>query len=419
MMRAMRCAFPLLFALAPAIAIAEPITRAAAVNEALGRSVELRAARARVGVSEADVVRAARLLRVNPVVEGEYGDDLAFGHHGEYRAGVSLSQEIELAGQRGLRRAAAGARLDEAHARVRDLELRVARDAADAWLAMWRADKLRALAAQTVELDAGLARVAASRRAVGDISEVEQNVVDLDVMRAQADALAADVESRRARAQLARLIGRPGGELSAVEESLPPALADTPPANGGERRADLAAARRAEDAAAVDVRLRGRELAPSPTVSFGYGRERLFVEGAGLTLAHEANLLVGRLSLPLPLWDRQQAEVRAAAAALDGARADREGVERQIAAELEIARAAVDGTQRALALYRAALPRADRNLELLGRAYQAGQIALPELLAARDRALAVRRESVEAQASYARAYHDLMRASGRLPTEQP
>ncbi|HZS41471.1 MAG TPA: TolC family protein [Polyangia bacterium] len=416
-----------LLALWPGLSLGEPLTRGEAVNRALARNPELAAARARIGASEAEVVGAARLLRANPTVEGEYGDDRAFGDHGEYRAGVALSQELELGGQRGLRRAAAGARLDEARARVRAFELGVARDAADAWLALWRAERMRALAAQTVELDAGLARIAEARFAAGDISEVERNVVALDVARAQADAQAAEGEHRRAQAQLARIIASDAGDalegagdaLEAAGEPPAPIAVEAPAKFVG---AGVRAAERAHEAARGELRLQRRELVPSPTVTFGWQREQLFVESTApppLRLAHQADVLVGRLSLPLPIWDRRQAEVRAAQAAVDETRAERSAAELSQRADVAMARASLDGARKSAELYRAALPRAERNLELLGRAYQAGQISLAELIAAKDRALAVRRETVETQVAYARAYHELMRATGRLPTEQP
>jgi cobalt-zinc-cadmium efflux system outer membrane protein len=402
------------------------LSRDDAVNEALLHNPELATARARLGLVEADVLKARRLVVSNPRLQADYGSDRLLDNEGELRASVTLSQEVEIAGQRGLRRQWAGLRKDEAEMRLRDLELAVARDAADAWYAAWRTERLRGLARSTLEVSRALDRGAASRFAAGDISLVERNIVALDVARAEAAVAVAEADAVRARAELGRLLGRPGpasvtiaaepgGLLTAavVEQLLDGAL---------DRRADLQAASLAEHAAAAELRLRHRERVPNPTFSLAYNQELFFVSGrvtgipAPVRLDHTSNILLVRLALSLPLWDRQQAEIRAARATRSTAEAALRATEQRARAELESARAAVVAAERALAIYQEALPRAEQNLAELEGAYGAGQVGLVELLAAKDRAFLTQREYIEARANHGRAIHELLRAAGLLPT---
>lgn len=422
-----RCTFSLLLLL-PAAALGQPaaLTRDDAVAEALAHNPELVTARARLGLAEADVLKARRILISNPRVQADYGSDRLLDNEGELRASVTLSQEVEIAGQRGLRRQWAGLRKDEVEARLRDLELAVARDAADAWYALWRTERLQGLARSTLEVSRALDRGAASRFAVGDISLLERNVVALDVARAEAAVAMAEADVVRARAELGRLLGRPiAAAITIAEEpgSLLDATAVEQLLEGAlDRRADLQASSLAEHAAAAELRLRHRERVPNPTFSLAYNQELFFVSGrvagipAPVRLDHTSNILLVRLSLSLPVWDRQQAEIRAARATRSTAEAALRAAEQRARAEIEGARAAVAAAERALAIYQKALPRAEENLTGVQRAYGVGQVGLVELLAAKDRAFLTQREYIEARTNHGRAIQELLRAVGLLPT---
>src|SRR5436190_315669 len=78
----------------------------------------------------------------------------------------------------------------------------VARDAAEGWGGLWRAERLRELAAATAELAKALDRAAERRFRAGDVAEMERNLVAMEVARAQAAAAVADGEWARARVEL-------------------------------------------------------------------------------------------------------------------------------------------------------------------------------------------------------------------------
>jgi cobalt-zinc-cadmium efflux system outer membrane protein len=166
------------------------------------------------------------------------------------------------------------------------------------------------------------------------------------------------------------------------------------------------------------VRLRARERIPNPTLRLGYERERthLSVPGAGTAQDSDTRLLAS-VSIPLPLWYQGQGELRAARAERQATKVEREAAERQAETEVAAAFAAVRQSQRALEAMTAVLPRVERNLELIRRAFEAGQVDLFSLLNARDRALQTRQEFVEARVEYGRALDALMRATGQLPLE--
>jgi cobalt-zinc-cadmium efflux system outer membrane protein len=210
----------------------------------------------------------------------------------------------------------------------------------------------------------------------------------------------------------------PGGRAapSPVEPANRPELRASVPSPLVSERPDLEAARAEEGAAKAEVELLQRERFPDLTVGLGYERERMTESHGATTDLHTANLLVARLSVPLPLWNRNQGELAEARARRAAREAERVAREREVEADAEAAKGTLEAARAAQAALAAALPSVERNLELVRRAYEAGELGLDALLLARDRAFAARAEAVDAAAELARARTALFRADGRLPT---
>jgi cobalt-zinc-cadmium efflux system outer membrane protein len=436
------------------------------VAEAVERSPEVAAARGEEagagGVRSAD----GRWLQSNPTLEAEAASDALTGDQGEQRVGVALSQTLEVAGQRGLRVERAEAALKAARARRRAAVLEAAAEAVGAAVELDRREARARLAEEALVLARALEEATARRFAAGDVPELERNGAALERARAEARAALARADVVTARAALNRRLGRPAtapltvavladvssGDPAAREartgtEDAPGARAEREARDGPEprdapgapseqaedaslmraaratlpasllpERPDLQAARAEEAAAKAEVDLLRRERFPDPTLGLGYERERRSEEHGAFTDVHTDHLLVARLSLPLPLWDRNQRELAQARARRSAREAERVARERQVEAESAVARGAFEAALAANTALEAALPAVERNLELVQRAYEAGQLDLNDLLLARDRAFAARAEAVDAAAALARARTALLRAEGRMPT---
>lgn len=400
----------LLVATAPAVE-PEVWTLERVVSEALAKSPEVAAARAEETGAEGELAADGRWLRENPQVEVEYGTDALMHDAGERRLSVALSQTLEVAGQRGLRVERAEAALEAARARRRAVELSVARAAADAAAELARLEAHEKLAEEALAAARLLEEASGRRFAAGEAPEVERNTAALERARAEARVALARSGTVSARAALNRLLGRaPPAPLS---------LGLAPVALPSELRGDqpeLAAARAEAEAARAEVALLRRERIPDPTLSLGYERETWPEEHATGPDLHSAPMLVARLSVPLPLWDRNQGELAAARARRAAREAEREARRREVEAERVSALEAYKAASAAEAALTAVLPGVERNLSLIQRAYEAGELGLDALLLARDRAYAARGEAIESAAAHSRARAALLRAFGHLPT---
>ncbi|MDY7227132.1 TolC family protein [Hyalangium rubrum] len=409
-MLAVSTVLTLLLSTAP-VAEAEAWSLERVVSESLAKSPEVASARAQETGAEGELEADGRWLRQNPELEVEYGTDAPAQNLGERRLSVALSQTLEVAGQRGLRVERAEAALAAARAQRRAVELRVARAAADAAAEWVRFEAHARLAEEALAVARALEEASERRFTAGDAPEVERNAAALERARAEARAVLARSQAVSARAMLNRLLGR--AAPSALSLRLTPLA--VPSELRGEQP-ELVAAQSAAEAARVEVELLRRERIPDPTVSLGYERETRPEEHATGPDLHTAPMVVARLSVPLPLWNRNQGELAAARARRAAREAEREAQARQVEAERVSALEAYKAASAAEAALTAVLPGVERNLVLVQRAYEAGQLGLDAFLLARDRAYAARGEAIDASAAHARARSALLEAFGHLPT---
>jgi cobalt-zinc-cadmium efflux system outer membrane protein len=183
----------------------------------------------------------------------------------------------------------------------------------------------------------------------------------------------------------------------------PPSAEETLVARALTARPDLAAAR--EERARLEteadlVHRRGR--VPNPTFEGFYRQE-----------VGDERIAGARISVPLPLWNRQQgaeAELRAQALAA-AAEADR--LLREIPRQVHLAVVRRATAAAAWERYqRQALPAAGTVRELLDRAFGTGYLGLPEVLVQQDRLVQVRSAAIGAWLDLREAEADLIEAVG-------
>jgi cobalt-zinc-cadmium efflux system outer membrane protein len=281
----------------------------------------------------------------------------------------------------------------------------------------------RQLAHDVADRYAQTIKISQARFKAGDISEAELRKIELEGLRYQNDVIQADMELDVARGKLAALLGLAGaGDLPAslaepVDAAARPTF-DLPrlTARALERRPDLRAAGAAKVQAQAQVASAERDALPDITVGAAYTHSDFTVSG------DNPNTLGLTLSLPLPLFDRNQANI--GRAHLDERRADNDGERLRIAVARDVAEAVRKGMRAAtlLAVFEhpaggevpgmptgtgdkgGMLSRAETALRVAEKSYRAGAISLIELLEAQ-------RTYLDTEATYLRAMHDFRQAT--------
>lgn len=395
---------PSLLAGPPAAAVPPPAARIS-LDEALRLAAQLhpdiRSAEADRRAAEGRLLEARR-YPFNPEIGVEAGPSRS-PERSTSEAEVSLRQTLELGGKRSKRSAAATARLEasislSSWTRLTVL-VRVRRAYGLAILA-----RHRLVSAREVETIASELKAAADERLrFGAGTLLELNVATAVAGRARAERLATELALTDAHAALAAAVGDPGKiELEPLGERLL-RLAALP---GDETvfveralaaRPDLASARRDVETSEAEVRV--ADAAAVPDVTLGVTQRRDGLEDARSTIFG--------VSLPIPLFNRDQGPRVVARARLDRSRAVEDALAQSVTRDAraahrryQLTREAVDGFDRDV------VERLGENLSLALQSFQAGKIGLldfnsvrRELVDTRLALLAAERELVEAQAA--------------------
>jgi cobalt-zinc-cadmium efflux system outer membrane protein len=380
----------------------EPMTLEAALALARERAPRVVAAKARVAEAQARLKGATPLFRENPVVGWSQGPRSSPGGDTQDRE-LALSQALDWPHARSARVDSARAEVEREAATSQDTLRQTLRDVAAAYLDAARADaRLRqAEAEQTIAAE--LAQIARRRHAAGDVAALDVNVSEGALARAKAQMREGQAVQADALAALRSQLGLPAGEavivagLGPVEQ---PAI-DVPSAV--DQRPDVRALVHAVAQADSDLRL-GRALA-WPQL--------------GLTVRHEREqmdtILMGGLTVTLPVFDRGQAvraEAEARAARLRG---ELEALRRRAAVEADAALTAYEHRRAAAQELKAnALPLLEDNEHLARRSYEEGEIGLGDVLLIRRETIETRRTLLDQQHAAALARIDVLFATGAL-----
>jgi cobalt-zinc-cadmium efflux system outer membrane protein len=389
----------------------ESLTLAKALALALAKSPELAASAAERSAREAHARQAGLLpnpeLRAEMENVGGSGDRQGFE---ETETTVGLSQLLETAGKRGKRRHVA--RLDAELAGF-DHESR----------------KLAVLSATTK----AFVRALAARQRLRLATELEQLANDgVDAMRAQVAAGAAPaVEVARARVTLGKstvVLRRAEHDLRAAETALAATW-------GGDRLApfelegELTPARSLPGADAIDV---GSAEGPD-VVRWGTELEErraavameeaaripdVTVGAAGRHFSDNGdNALVFDLSVPLPIFNRNQGAIAEARHRLDKARAEREAAAASIRAAIAATRAELTAAhEQAMRLRDEVIPEAQRAFEGARAAYRQGAFRSVDVLDAQRTLFELRADYVTALETFHVQAAELDRLTGRFPS---
>jgi cobalt-zinc-cadmium efflux system outer membrane protein len=356
-------------------------------------------------------LRQARTYRYNPEVELEAPGSVSAGGVGTYEAAVY--QELEWAGQWGLRKRAAELGLDRAESSVRNAARATLAEVSAAFYGALAAGRRLAVGEEVLALNRQLLDAVRTQVREGEISAMEANLAEIEVGRARARVLAARREQTTALLEVKRLVGlAPDRAVRLVEEipDLPdPATLeqDSLVRLALSRRPDLAARTTAVEQYETLGRLARREAVPNLRV--GAYADRDGVDG-------EPRFGVG-VGLSLPFWNRNQGLVARREAQTRQATYARQATELRIHTEVADAYRSYLAASEEAEVYRSdVLNPARENQRLLETAYRAGKIDLPALLLLRNQLLEAELGYWDAWLAQRRAFVELEAATAFLDT---
>ncbi|PYY91991.1 TolC family protein [Pseudomonas sp. TKO26] len=395
----------LVLAAAPlSVAQASVLSLDSALAKAMANNPELAAARWEIDIAQGARQQAG--LLPNPVLSVDAEDT----RRDSRTTSVKLSQALELGGKRGARVevASRGQELAALELERRGNQLRA--DVLQAYYAALQAQERTQLAGRSLALAERGVNVAQGRVNAGKASPVEATRAQVQLAEVRLELSRGQMEQDIAYQQLARITGSAATDFSAVQQ--PSRALTTLPASAQllSRLPETAELRLAEQEIVQREASLGLEKAqriPDLDVSIGSQYD---------ASARERVNLLG-LSMPLPLFNRNQGNLLSAARRADQARDLRNATElrlrsetRQALEQWSTARGEVQAFNQTI------LPAAQRAVDSATRGFEMGKFSFLEvldaqrtLIGARSQYLAAVAQTTDAWVRIERIYGDLSR----------
>lgn len=326
-------------------------------------------------------LRQARVYRFNPQLGLNAPGSASDRALGEYEA--TLDQQIEWAGQRGLRIDAAKIGVTRAGFIVQDAARLTLSAATQAFYTALAARERLRLAEQLLVLNERLLQVVRIQALEGEISRMEANLADIEAGRSRARVLSTQREAQAMELELKRLVGlipEQAIRLNAPDWTIDTGAlqVDSLVVEALERRPDLAARTAAEEQASTLTRLARREAIPDLTLGGLVRRET----------EHSEPRFGIRAALPLPFWNRNQGLIAQREALARQAGLERAAAELDIRAEVVRVYQEYTSARREVEVYEeSVLLPARENQQLLEAAFAAGKVGMPTLILLRNQLL--------------------------------
>lgn len=313
---------------------------------------------------------------------------------------ASLSQRLEVAGQRSHRVARARAEVSaaekDADAVLRALDVAVASAVIQAVAGNHRL----AIAEENLKLSQELGEIATRRFEMGAATPLDVNGARIRVAEANRTVQRVRAEHDAALGRLVPLVGATAGTTLEIEGDLPhpgePVRFDLDLAL--RNRPEVLAARTRVEAAEAAARLASAQAVPDIRI------------GARYVLEEGSSVVLGTIAIPLPLFQRNQGERERSRAAVARAQAEERATRAEVIADVRQAALELERARRTLALYDESVLRSQaENVVLLRRMFEAGKVSPAEVIL-------LQREVLDGRLGYVDARAELATSDARLRT---
>ncbi len=388
------------------------------ISQASQQNRDLMAARQNIAIIRGRLIQSG--LRPNPTIDTEYTTDKLGTGEGEYGLSAAYIQPIEMGGKRAKRRRAVQLEFEQAEKELAFQERQLAADIQTQYAEALAATEVLRATEQLLALNNQTLKATQVRFDEGDAPRLDVNLVRVEVNRLRAQQLQADNRVRAALLQLRTLAGLGLDEPLKLRGDLAPSpVIDSLTLEGlqtaaMQSRLDLQAARKAEEAAEARIDLAEAEAVPDINIFGRYQQDKsIFSQAAiGRLLDVDKKVAFG-VSIPLPLFNRNQGAIAETTAARAQARHRREFLEQLVKRDVALAFSRLQTARESIKLYETEiLPRSQDNLGIIRAAYELGDQQLLDVVAEQRRLIEAEQQYIDALKEYHLALVELERSVG-------
>ena len=383
-----------------AVSSSQTLTMDQALETAFANNPDLAAAKWEIGIAQGDRQQAG--LIPNPELSWEAEDT----RRNSRTTTVMINQPIELGGKRGARIDVASRAQDAAGIELERKRNVLRADVIQAFYSSSTAQQRLLLSRQSLALAERGVRVAQGRINSGKSSPVEGTRAEVQLSEVRLELRRAERDEANAYQQLARIMGAPLPAFASVGESgrsMPTVPEPSLLLNRIGETAELRLAKLQIDQREASLGLEKAQRIPDLTVSVGSQydereRERVNVVG---------------LSMPIPLFNRNQGNVLAAARRTDQARDLRNASELRLRTEIQTALDQwMTANTEVTSFNQTILPAAQSAVDTATRGFEMGKFNFLDVLDAQRTLISARTQYIQAIAEATDAWVRIERIFG-------
>jgi outer membrane protein TolC len=397
-------------------AAARELTLDQAVGQALAANPDLAASILDVDKARGRALQAG--LPRNPELEIGGRSDWTFKNESERNFSLGVSQAIARKDRLRLAREAANLTVEQQALLVHDAQRQLIGEVQSLYLRVLTLDRQFAARQQLIETGGKLAAVIQQRYKTGEVPETDIAPIQIENAKLEQDQQLLLAQKNAAELKLKQALGLAPDEpltLTSDLDALTARLEGIARAGATpETRPDYRAAKVAVAQAEAEVRVAKAEAYGDLTAGLNYENERsAFIAPIGVK---QDQFLGFKVSVPLPVRNKNQGRILEQQAARRQAGAELEAVRQRVAAEVAQAKAAAAQLEPVLARYRDELiPLAEKQFQAVQRAYGQGQASIASVFQARQQRLSLELDYVGYLANRVDALASLDAALGQNP----
>ena len=390
-----------------------PLTVDRAVQMALEQNLGLKVQEQDLGKAQGQLLKAK--VFTNPELELQGETDALFSNEGEGIYSIGLDQTFFTGPKRRYRIGIAKVGLSRTENAIANKRRLLIAEVKETFYATLLFQERLQLSEELIEINERLVRLTEGRFREGFSPELDVNLAKIHLQQAQRSRMELEKELSLARANLNLLLGLPAdaswmAQGSFIKDEIRLDLSQLKEV-ALTQRADLKAQELGLDIAGKEMDLARAERLPDVTLSVDYTQERTVLPELNF---EESSRLVGlKLSVPIPLYDRNQGEIAQARV-----QQERESLEllllrSVIVKEVMMALTRLQVAQQALRLYdRDILPLTESHLTLTQAAYEQGLTGILNVMEGQRRFSEARLGYLEALYEYSLALTESERVVG-------
>jgi cobalt-zinc-cadmium efflux system outer membrane protein len=384
----------------------------------MAKSRDLMATRQNLAIITGRLIQAG--LRPNPTVGSEYTTDKVGTREGEYNLSLSYIQPIERGGKRAKRRQVAQLELEQAEKEVAFQERQITAEINSQYAGALAATEGLRFLEQLRGINEQMLRVTEERLKEGDAAKLDVSLIRLEVSRLRVQQIQAENTVKTALLQLKTLAGlgvdvplKLRGDLT-LTPTINALTLEGLQAAALQSRADLQAARKNEEVTEARINLAEAEAVPDVSVFGRYQQDKsIFSDTPVGRLSDVDKKIAIGISIPLPLFNRNQGAIAEAVATRTQAQHRKEFLEQLVKRDVSLAFARLQTAKDAIQLYESEiLSVGQETLRMVRTAYDLGELNLLEVVAEQRRLLESQQQYIDALKEYRLALIELERAIG-------